>query len=198
MYTILVVMITPFIKLYTAGVTDIEYLNWTYVVMFTVVGILNCMRTPGGTIINAAGHYKETKNRALIEMGICVVLELLLVNKFGIIGILIATGAAFLYRTIDVIIYSHRRILNIPITKSLFRIFFNLSLLIILYCLLSVYDFGNINSYMSWFIHSSVVGVIILLSYLIIGFIFENKSFSLAFRYLKDIRDKKHIDNRKD
>mgnify|MGYP003308041153 CR=1 FL=1 len=101
-------MIIPFIKIYTAGITDANYIRREIVILFTVMGLLNCLRTPSATMINAKGHYNETKNRALIEMTICLIAQALLVTKLGIVGVLIGTIMAYLYRTLDVILYGNK------------------------------------------------------------------------------------------
>lgn len=81
-------------------------------------------------MINAKGHYDETKNRALIEMTICLVGQLLLVGKLGIIGVLIGTIIAHVYRMIDVVIYTNKEILKQNMSRPFIRIGYNLLILI--------------------------------------------------------------------
>ena len=160
-------MIIPFIKLYVGQVTDTNYIRQELVVLFTIMGLLNCLRTPGATVINAKGHYKETRNRALIEMGICLIFQIALVYKFKIVGVLIATILAYLYRTLDVIIYSNTKILNQSVLNTFKRIFVNLGIMGIMILLVRVnYEFSN---YLQW-----IVGAILVVSIAIVAIVVIN------------------------
>lgn len=155
-YAVTFIMILPFINLYVGDVVDANYNRPILVVLFTILGILNCIRTPGATIINAKGHYKETKNRALIEMMICLLGQVLLVGKFKVAGVLIATIFSSLYRSIDVIIYSNKRILNQSAKKTILNIFVNVVTLVCLLFMVNV-NLININSYVKWILCSVVI-----------------------------------------
>ncbi len=155
-YAVTFIMILPFINLYVGDVVDANYNRPILVVLFTILGILNCIRTPGATIINAKGHYKETKNRALIEMMICLLGQVLLVGKFKVAGVLIATIFSSLYRSIDVIIYSNKRILNQSTKKTILNIFVNVVTLVCLLFMVNV-NLININSYVKWILCSVVI-----------------------------------------
>ena len=78
-FTVTLIMIMPFVSIYTRGFNDVNYSRYSIAILFTIMGLLNCIRTPGATIINAGGFYKETKNRALIEMFLCIIFYL--INK---------------------------------------------------------------------------------------------------------------------
>lgn len=182
------VMCIPFIKLYTSGVTDANYIRFELVILFSIMGLLNCLRTPGGTMINAKGHYNETKNRAIIEMSICLFGEILLVKKYGIVGVLIATILAYLYRTIDVIIYNNKKIINRSVKYSVKKIIIN----IVIFCVFIVLNdlFGNtlnINGYMSWIMYAFIIVLLSGISILGANYIFDRDSFKNLIVYVKEI-----------
>lgn len=185
-FAITSIMIIPFVKLYTSGATDVNYIRSNFVILFTIMGLLNCLRTPGATIINASGHYKETKNRAIIEMILCVVFQFIFVQKFGIVGILIGTIIAYLYRTIDVIIYSHKRILKNSLKKTLFRIFVGFTLLIFVY-LISNYININCNGYFEWMLFAVIISLIVGLIYLFVNMLVDKKTFKELKDYIINV-----------
>lgn len=180
------VMIIPFIKLYTLGISDANYIRPELVIMFTIMGLLNCLRTPGATMINAKGHYKETKNRALIEMAICLILEAVLVQKLGIIGVLIGTIAAYLYRTLDVIIYSNKKILMQQPKMSFIRISINVILLIFIALTFNI-NLLNISNYFMWILCAIITFMISFIIVLVINIIANYTTAKESKEYLKYI-----------
>lgn len=185
-YAITFIMIAPFIKLYVGGVTDANYQRSELVILFTILGILNCIRTPGATIINAKGHYKETKNRALIEMAICLVGQILLVGKLKIVGVLIATICSSLYRSIDVVIYSNSRILKQSVKNTLSNIVVDVIIFVILISVINI-SFVSISNYLKWIIYSAIVAVIVGVIVVIMNILLHKKTFNETITYIKEM-----------
>ena len=104
----------PFMKLYTANVTDINYVDYNLAVLFIIIELLNVMRAPMLYTINYAGHFKQTVPQTIAESVINLVVSLIGVVYLGIYGVLLGTVIALLYRTNDIIIYSNKKILNRP------------------------------------------------------------------------------------
>ncbi|MBR1611338.1 MAG: hypothetical protein IJ672_07655, partial [Methanobrevibacter sp.] len=90
-YSITSTMILPFVSIYTNGVSGIKYVDTNLAILFIIISILNNLRVPCNTIINAAGHFKETQNRAILEAIINLTVSLLLLKPFGMYGLLIGT-----------------------------------------------------------------------------------------------------------
>lgn len=190
-YTVAYIMIMPFIKLYTYGVVDINYVRNNLVLLFSITGLLNCLRTPGGTLINASGHYKETKNRALIEMSICIIGQLIFVQKLGLVGILIGTLLAYLYRTIDVIVYSHSKILNQSIGKTVIRISSNgLIMLGSIYMFNRVVHVLTIESYIEWIIVAASITLVAGILFTTINYIMDRNTFRETKKYILSLLKK--------
>ena len=97
---------------YTRGVTDINYIDSHLPLLFILTYLLSCGRSAPNQAINFAGHFKLTQNRAIAESIINLTVSLIVVNFFGIYGVLFGTIAALLYRSNDIIIYASRKILH--------------------------------------------------------------------------------------
>lgn len=162
-YTTAYLVILPFISLYTSNVLDdVVYIRPSVALLFVIMGILNCIRTPGGTIINSAGHYKETQSRAIIEMIICLVLQLILVPFIGIEGVLIASIIAYFYRTVDVLFYVNSKIISSAVKDSIMNITPYIVISFFIIFIFEVYVDININSYFSfvyWALSIFLVGL---------------------------------------
>lgn len=185
LYSVTYVMFLSFIELYTAGANDVVYVREEFAILFCVMGIINCLRTPGATLINAIGHYKETQNRALIEMTICFVLELILINFMGAIGVVVATIIAYAYRTIDVIIYSNHVILEEKAKKSVIKVLLNMVMFVMIYLLMRVIELPYIDSYILWVGVAIIVAVALGVLYFgVNGFVYL-EDFKGIFNYVK-------------
>ena len=106
MYSCAYILIIPFISIYTKGIQDVNYIRNDIAAVFFAVGILNALRTPQSTLVNASGHFKQTRYRALVEVIINIVASLVLVNYLGMLGVLLGGVCSYAYRTIDFIIYT--------------------------------------------------------------------------------------------
>lgn len=113
------ILITPFIMLYTKGINDANYyqplLGW----LMILSEFIFCIREPYVNMAYSANKFKEVSKYAYIEAAINIILSILLVVKYGIIGVSIATLIAMTYRTIIHIVYLKNNILHRKITISL-------------------------------------------------------------------------------
>ena len=106
--TVVYLVILPFMRLYTAGVSDINYIDSSYPLVFVLVPLLTYGRTSASNLINYAGHFKETQWRAIAEASINIVASIIGIYYFGIYGALVGTILASLYRTNDMILYVYK------------------------------------------------------------------------------------------
>ncbi len=177
-YGTMAAMLIPFVALYTRS-ADINYVSYSIAILFMVVGVLNATRVPGGMLINAAGHFTQTKKNALTEAGIHLVFMLVLVWPFKIEGILFSSVISFLYRVPDIIIYTNKKILKdspfLSIRRAI-RMWFccGLSAFVLTTFLMP----NSINSWLKWIICSLVSFVVTLMITIIVNAVAERESFS--------------------
>lgn len=161
LFTIAYIFILPFLKLYTAGVTDISYIDPWLPKLFIFYYILNYGRNTSNNIIDYAGHYKQTKWRSALESVINLVVSLICVIKFGIYGVLAGTIAALLYRTNDIILYANKKIMNQSALPTYRRWLRNVLLLIICSYLGSFLP-QEYNGYISLISVAIITGIIVI------------------------------------
>lgn len=113
-FTVTGLLILPFVRVYTAGITDADYLAPAFAVLITLAQAAYCLRLPYNTMVLAAGHYKETQWSAIIEAALNVGISVVLVLRFGLVGVAIGTLAAMLYRTVYLAWYLRGHILARP------------------------------------------------------------------------------------
>ena len=76
--------------------------------------MMSCMRRPYQMAVEAAGHFKQTRNGAILEVIVNIVVSVVMLKLFGIIGVLIGTFAAAMIRTLQYAFYSYKHILYMP------------------------------------------------------------------------------------
>ncbi|NLD46521.1 MAG: sugar isomerase [Clostridiaceae bacterium] len=105
-------LISPFVSLYTTGITDVNYHRPLFAYIFLVAQAAYCIRLPYNTLVIASGHFKQTRNGAFVEALINIVLSLVLVHFWGIVGVAVGTLCSMVFRTVQYAIYLSRNILN--------------------------------------------------------------------------------------
>ena len=122
LYTCSSVLVLPFIEVYTKGVEDADYTRPLMATLFIIIGIANAIRIPSNTLINSAGHFKETKRSAVIEAIINLTTSLTFVQFFGTEGVLLGGLCSYAYRTLNLIMYSSKNILKKPSKQTFIMI----------------------------------------------------------------------------
>lgn len=154
-------LIVDFVRVYTNKITDTNYIVPGFALLFTCAVATHCLRLPYNIMILAAGHYKETQNSAFMEAGINLVLSIILVFKYGLIGVAIGTLVALLYRTIYFAWYLSHKIIERDLIH--FKKHIATDILIILCMVLATHSFNMAHvSYVAWFILACKTGTVCL------------------------------------
>ena len=170
------VLIVPFVRLYTSGVTDAEYINQPFATMLILAVLLQCMRTPYANMITAAGRFRETQNGAYGEALINIVVSVILVIKMGLIGVAIGTVAATLFRQVFYVYYLSKHILYRPFALWIKRMAVNGSVYALVYVIGNyVISIMKLDSYLRWALSGVLITFIAGALTLALNFIFYNK-----------------------
>ena len=127
-HTVLAAFLLPFLTLYTESVNDITYISTLYVIMFTVVNLMTTLKHPLQQVINIAGKFDATRSHAIIEMVINISVSVAATFWLGIIGCLIGTVAALLYRVNVMIYFCNKHIFNGGALRKYIKILANAAL----------------------------------------------------------------------
>ena len=111
-YAVAFYLFLPFMRLYTAGVTDANYIDPALPIFFVLIELLSGSRGVIGQTISYAGHFRQTLSRTITESAINLTVSLVGVCFWGIYGVLLGTIVALAYRTNDIIIYVNIRLLG--------------------------------------------------------------------------------------
>jgi O-antigen/teichoic acid export membrane protein len=111
-------LLLPFVRIYTSGVTDANYIQPAFAIILSVAYLFFNLSSFYKTLIKAAGRYKETQAACFISAGINVVISIALVFAFGLVGIAIGTLLSGLFIYLYYIWYCYKRILGEGIVRG--------------------------------------------------------------------------------
>ena len=167
-----IILITPFISVYTKGITDTNYIRYKFGILLVISEYIAMIRLPYISITYAAGHFKETQIGAWIECLSNITISIILVWKYGIIGVTIGTIVAMTIRTIEFVYHSNKYILkrnNLETIKKVFIVVIETILIVFIYKYLPSVKNDN---YINWFINAFIAFVVSLLIVIITNALF--------------------------
>ncbi|MBR2489003.1 MAG: sugar isomerase [Clostridia bacterium] len=191
LFSVAFYLLKPFMKIYTAGVNDINYADDKLVFLFIVIAVLTALRTPMLYTINYAGHFKLTTPQTVIETIINIVISLVGVYFIGIYGVLLGTIAALIYRNNDIIIYSNKKILGRKPWKTYFIHGINLTVFVIMQFLYRLFFSNSIEGILKFLIIGLIMTVITLFVFLIINILVFSEFKEITHSVLKSKISKK-------
>ena len=176
LYTCFIVLCVPFVRCYTRGINDVNYIRNTVGILFGIMGLVAQIKDPEGVLIAAAGHYKQTQKYVIAEAVTNIMISLLLVRVFGIEGVLIGTIVAHFITDFGMIKYANSKILERPAEKSFVRNMRNLFVMVIL----SVWEFEKVQS-IDGFVQWIIAGICVCFINSIV-FLAGNYGYRLIFK----------------
>ena len=171
-------LVVPFVRVYTSSVNDANYIVPLFAILITFAQASYCLRLPYNIMVLAAGHYKQTQWSAITEAVLNVVVSIVLVFKFGLIGVAIGTLVAMLYRTVYFALYLSKHIIFRNIKYFIKQLVIDfITVLVFVGETNFLHDFLQLGrtTYTSWVILAIKVGFIFLITIILINAIFYNK-----------------------
>lgn len=131
-YTCAYKLIIPFVRIYTQGVTDVEYVVPIIGYLFVFSGLCRSIRMPYQTLVDATGSFKRNCLLNIGEAVAVIVFCTVLCIFFGISGVLLATIVAGGLRSICYLVCINRNILKSSPLKSILRLLVNFVVMVLL------------------------------------------------------------------
>ena len=126
LFSICYILFLPFIKLYTMGIQDINYIYKYLPLLFCLIQIISCGKNVGDMTVNVGGLARNVVWRSILEATVNIVASIILVQFIGIYGVLIGTIVATSYRLIDVILFTNKKVLMRKPFKAMKVFFLNI------------------------------------------------------------------------
>ena len=104
-------LIIPFVRLYTRNVHDVNYIVPIFAVLLILSSMIFCLRFPYHSVVIAAGEFKETEWASYGEAIANITVSVVLVKKFGLVGVASGTVAAVVFRFLFYVWYLSKNVI---------------------------------------------------------------------------------------
>ena len=186
-----IVLITPFISVFTLGVSDANYIRPLFGILLAISEFIWAIRLPYSSITLAAGHFKQTKKGAWIECITNILISIILVNWLGIIGVAIGTIVAMTIRTFEFVRHTNRYILKRPTWESAKKIMIVLLETVIIVLICSQIKYYDNNNYLNWGLNAIITFAIATIIVIGINLLFFKKELNIGKQLIKNIITKR-------
>ena len=147
-------LIVPFVTVYTTGVYDVNYYRPLFAFIACAAEFAFVARLPLSSVVNAAGHFRQTRNGAIVEVVINIVLSVILVQFFGLVGVALGSLCAMLFRTVQMSLYASNHIVKRSFMVFVRKLVLSLATAAIIIALASLLPEMAEVSYLSWILHA--------------------------------------------
>lgn len=186
MLTTCCALIMPFIGLYTADVTDIDYYDTLIAVTMVLIATVEMIHLPCGHLINMAGRFQVAKNFQITAC--CVLIVSLSVGGwlFGVYGMLFALLlCALLLATLEMgyvhLIFFEKKL------WQLFRLLFPPICVGTALCFVEMNLSIALNGYLSFILYGALFATVNGICAVLVGLLFNRKTFLPLLRRVKNI-----------
>ena len=139
-YGVALLLILPFVKLYTIHITDAEYILPWFGFICILNGLLYHLKTPQGMLVISAGMYRQTRWQSTTQALIAAIGGLAGAVFWGLYGIVGGLILSNIYRDIDLLFFIPKHLTKLSYKRSLRHI------------LLVLFTFGIVSVF--WFFYS--------------------------------------------
>lgn len=191
LFAVTLVLITPFVTIYTSGVTDADYVRPIFGCLLALSEFIWAVRLPYSTLTLAAGHFKETRKGAWVEAIVNILISVALVFNFGIIGVAIGTIIAMFIRTVEFVYHANKYILKRDVWASVGKISIAAILMAVAVAATFFIDISTSRGYVGWISYAIIATLIAGIVTFVVYYVIYRKD-------MKNILKKvKHYVNRK-
>ncbi|MBQ6334418.1 MAG: polysaccharide biosynthesis C-terminal domain-containing protein [Erysipelotrichaceae bacterium] len=163
LYSVCFVMIIPFVVIYTSGVTDIEYIRPYFALVTVLASIFNCFRIPYRVIVINVGHYKQTKNGAIFEAVLNIVVSVLGCIRFGLIGVAMGTLCAMVFRTLQYAVYLSKNIMYRDLKYFIRHVVLTFAIMAAVWLISKLYMPVVVANWFSWICYAVLTTIIAII-----------------------------------
>lgn len=182
------VLIVPFVRIYTKGVNDTNYIVPGFAILITLAQLFRCIRLPYNVVILSAGHFKQTQCNYIIAAFVNIAVSVLMVRRHGLIGVAVGTLVAFIYQDIWMALYVSNNIVHWPFTYFIRQNIVNVSIAIIATLILYLIEL-HVVSALTWIMYALVVSAVWLGVSIAINYLFYKDMVLLRIKKLFKLKE---------
>ena len=168
------ILIIPFVKIYTDGLTDANYIQPIFAAVLVTAYGIRCLRTPYNIWILAAGHFKETYKCHITAAVLNLSASVIAVFYLGLVGVAVGTLIAMCFQTVWMMCYTARNLVKCNFLHILKQFSADI-VMVISICFLTANITLQNTSYFDWFVMAMQVALISIICIISVICIFYPK-----------------------
>lgn len=154
-------LLLPFIKIYTYGVKDAQYILPFESAMFVVIGALWMLRNQETLLMTAKGNFKDMRRSMAVEAAVVILGGVVGYRLAGLKGMLLAKVLSVIYMAISLMKYTYIDILHIGVIKKIRSILISCTAILATYlCCFEIQKAFVIRNLLQWIVLACICGVI--------------------------------------
>lgn len=194
-YGITFVTIMPFIRIYTAGITDANYNLPIVGFLFVLNALMFNIHTPQAMLVESAGMYKETRLQTTTQGLLVIVCCSIFGFLYGITGIILGGIISNIYRNIALLFFTPKKITKTSVRTSFFRMLRVLISTAVICVPLWLINFSPSN-YQNWVLFATSASGYSILIVLLNGYLFDKVAMSNSIQRMLSTMKSKKINDR--
>ncbi len=165
-----------FVRLYTKGVTDTNYIYVYLPILFGLIQILSWDRYVSGNLSGIAGYAKIVSKISVVEAVSNIVLSVILAPKMGLYGITLATVISLVFKLIYLTYLGNVVILKRSIRKSCSKIIAYLALYFSISFAFVIKPLA-IESFVQFILYGVITFLFVSLAYGVVAYFLDRQTF---------------------
>jgi len=180
-------LIVPFVTVYTKGIVDVDYYRPVFAYIACASQFFFVVRTPYQALVLAAGHYRQTRNGAIMEAVINLIISVLLVNRYGLVGVAVGSLCAMMFRTVQYAVYMSKHVVKRSSWISVRRLLLTVLNVGVIVAVVQILPTMAENTYTAWILYALPVFGVSAGVTVLIALIFYREEFLLFFDKMRSL-----------
>lgn len=173
-------LIAPFVLVYTNGIEDANYNVPIFGFFISIAFCVYCLRMPYIDMTLAGNHYKQTQSCHIVSAVLNIVISVLVVHKYGLVGVAIGTLVGMLYQTVWLAVYSYKTFLQKELGNFIKQMLINVLIFSIAFIISDKFEMRSV-TYLSWIVLGMKTFMVwVVVSFMLNCFFYRNNVMSLV------------------
>lgn len=186
LYSVTGIMLTPFVLIYTDGVTDANYNRFWFGLLMTMSCCVYTTRLPYQMIAEAVGRFKETRTSAVLEVVMNIIVSLACAPFMGLNAMVVGSLVGGLVRVGNLIWVCNRKVLKISLWEPVKNYAVYLGISGVLVIVISRTIGIHCANLLDWVLTAIPVTAVVTVAVLLVSVVFNFKQLQgIAFSLLK-------------
>ncbi len=173
-YAVMLSTLIPFVRIYTEGITDVNYILPVFGILITLRGLSENLRAPHGMLVFSFGKYREIRHQTIIQGIFIVIFTTLFTLWWGLTGCMIALCLANVYMLVEMLILTPKVLVEMSVKRNVRQIIQILLIVFGIYGITEAVAYQP-SGYLQWILFACMVGIVTVTVTVFVFFILDRE-----------------------